>query len=95
MKKIAENPPVDLVIFGLDGTLVDSRDDIADAINFSLEAIPVPSGQPTFKKLGIKTVLLAGHDLRDTGSAKTNARILDRLCENSFRKIKTGHSRLV
>lgn len=36
-------PHVDLIVFDLDGTLVDSRRDIADSVNFALTALSLPS----------------------------------------------------
>ena len=34
--------PIDLLLFDVDGTLVDSRNDIANAMNFALRAVGVP-----------------------------------------------------
>src|SRR3990172_1389070 len=38
--------PVDLLIFDLDGTLVDSKDDIASSVNLTLAELGLPTKEP-------------------------------------------------
>jgi len=38
--------PVDLIIFDVDGTLIDSAKDLIDSVNFTLEAIGLPKEDP-------------------------------------------------
>jgi phosphoglycolate phosphatase len=38
--------PVDLIIFDVDGTLIDSVKDLIDSVNFTLEAIGLPKEDP-------------------------------------------------
>ncbi len=38
----AKTPPIELIIFDLDGTLVDSRFDLCDGVNYALEKLGLP-----------------------------------------------------
>ena len=38
--------PVDLIIFDLDGTLIDSKDDIAMCVNYTLKDLGLPTKEP-------------------------------------------------